>query len=168
MRPYTGTADAPARGKREGLEHLVEWIKYLSGGKAANWGTFTIRKVKGGLGAAKNALSVHATGRAADVAFPKETRAYLESWAKVLTRPDVAEALGIELVIDYSYTKGLGGGRGWSCTREAWKDYKPGQIGSGGQAGSKWLHVEIDPAHADSKALIDEGIKVLIAALGDS
>jgi murein L,D-transpeptidase YcbB/YkuD len=144
-RPYTGNKDGAARGKRPGLEGLVAAIQTASGGKLWNNGTYGVRNMRG-----KGALSVHATGRAADI-----SRRKMDARRPGCSRADVelvmdwlisnADAIGLEFLADYEPGPG---GRGWKCDREAWKDWKRGEVS--GAPGGDWIHIELSPATADS------------------
>lgn len=143
-RTYTGTTDGVARGKRPGLEAFVAAIQTASGGKLWNNGTYGVRNMRG-----KPVLSVHATGRAADIsrrAFrsrPGCSRAELELVIDWLVAN--ADAIGLEFLGDYEPQPA---GRGWKCDREAWKNWKRGEVA--GAPGGDWIHIELDPEHADS------------------
>jgi hypothetical protein len=77
-----------------------------------------------------------------------------------LTRPDVADALGIEAVFDY-YPKPHG--RGWKCDRAAWQVYdKPAFSGA---PGGDWVHIEISNAHADDPDYVNHWFLHLIGSL---
>jgi len=163
IRPYTGNKDGVSKGKREGLEHLVACIGYLSGNKLWNNGTRVVRPMRG-----KTSLSVHATGRAADISYRKvngkgSDRAYSLVWIDLLVKH--ADELGLELLTDYSYTKGLGGGRTWKCDRNAWLDNKRGVISGGGSPSSDWFHIEISPEMADSIPKVQEVINRIVGEL---
>jgi len=163
-RKYTGNTEGVGRGKRPGLEHLVACIEYLSGGKLWNNGTYVMRPMRG-----KTAISVHATGRAADISYrktakkPGSSRTYLVQWIDLLVKH--ADEIGLELLTDYSYTKGLGGGRTWKCDRNAWLDNKKGVIEGGGSASSDWIHLELSAEFADSKDKIQEAINRIVSEL---
>jgi len=148
-RPYTGTSEGVGAGKRPGLEHFVSSIQYSTGGRLWNNGTFGIRQKRG---STSRGMSVHSTGRAADLSRrdmggnrPGCDRGYLEQILDWLIA--TADQSGLELVIDYGYGDA---GRGWKCDREAWQTYRPGVLGSGGGWGD-WIHLELDPDHADSE-----------------
>jgi hypothetical protein len=158
MRPYTGNKDGVSKKKREGLEHLVACIAYLSGGKLKNNGTLVIRNARG-----KDSLSVHATGRAADLSYRGGSRTNAVAWMELLVRH--ADELGLEYLADYAYTKGLGGGRGWKCDRGTWADYKKGQIEGGGQSWADWFHIELSPAMVDDKAAIQAAVDRIVSEL---
>ena len=149
-RPYTGTTEGVDRGRRPGLEALVHGIEERTGGRVWVNGTYQVRP-KRSVGGRSKGLSVHATGRAADLSrrnhggHPGSDRAYLETIINLLV--DNADDIGLEMLLDYQPAPH---GRGWKCTREAWEDYTRPTIGSGGQAWADWIHIELDPEHADS------------------
>jgi len=149
MRPYTGTTDGAARGKRPGLEAFVAAIQERSGGQMWNNGTYGIRSKRG-----KSSLSVHATGRCSDISrrkygrHPGTSRQNLEKVCDWLVVH--AEDIGLEYLADYEYGNG---GRGWRCDRDDWQIYRPGIIAGGGSG--DWIHVEISPEKADSTDWID-------------
>lgn len=151
MRPYTGTTDGAARGKRPGLEAFVAAIQERSGGQMWNNGTYGIRSKRG-----KSSLSVHATGRAADISrrkygkHPGTSRQNLEKVCDWLV--DNAEDIGLEYLAQYEYGNG---GRGWRCDRDDWQIYRPGIITGGGASWADWIHVEISPEKADTTDWID-------------
>lgn len=150
-RPYTGTRDGIAKGKREGTEAFVAAIQIASHGQLWNNGTYGVRQMRG-----KPVLSVHATGRAADIsrrkmsaARPGCTRGDLELVIDWMIQN--AEAIGLEFLGDYEPRPG---GRGWKCDRYAWKNWRPGEVK--GAPGGDWIHVELDPDHADRTDWIAE------------
>ena len=110
-------------------------------------------------------MSVHATGRAFDIGRAKTnkhkgaSRAYMLALINWLI--DNADQCGIEMIADYQWTGKLpngkpAAGRVWKCDRNGWKAQAPGAIWGGGTA--TWLHVELDPEHADSTDWIDAQI----------
>lgn len=110
----------------------------LSRGTLWNNGTWVVRNVRG-----KNALSVHATGRAMDLSFRGKPggRIVAERIMNALVANHTL--LGVECILDYWE----GFGRGWRCDREAWVEYdKPTLTGA---PGGDWIHVEISPRMAD-------------------
>jgi len=149
MRPYTGTTDGAARGKRPGLEAFVAAIQERSGGQMWNNGTYGIRSKRG-----KSSLSVHATGRAADISRRKygrhagTSRQNLEKVCDWLV--EHAEDIGLEYLADYEYGNG---GRGWRCDRDDWNVYRPGIIAGGGSG--DWIHLELCGEKADSTDWIE-------------
>ena len=142
-RPYTGTSDGIAKGKRPGLEAFVDAIEAASG--LWNNGTYGIRHVRG----APNRLSVHSTGRAADISRrnyrgrPGESRENMIAFCDWLVSQ--ADAIGLEYLADYEHKPA---GRGWKCTREEWREYGRGVIRYGGSG--DWIHIELSPERADS------------------
>lgn len=163
-RPYTGAKDGIAKRKRPGTEHFAALVQYLSGGKLWNNGTLAIRNARG-----KSTLSIHATGRAVDLSFrrtarfPGATRTTVLIWLDFLVKN--ADELGVELIVDYSYQKGLGGGRTWRCDRGTWQNAKPGAIAGGGQAWADWIHVELCPFAADSVEWVQGVFEKLLAEI---
>jgi hypothetical protein len=156
-RPYTGF-DKYATGPSPALRYLVDATVWNSAGRLTNLGIFGIRPMR-----SKSKPSVHGTGRAADIGYapyktwPGSNRALMTQWIDFIIAN--ADDLGVELLIDYSYTGGLGGGRTWKCDRHAWMDNKPGVIAGAGQASSKWIHIELAPHMWDDviavKSIID-------------
>lgn len=150
VRPYTGTSDGAAKGRRPGLEAFVKAIQEASDGGFWNNGTWGIRNMRG-----KNALSVHATGRAADISRRKYRNYRGESRANMIALCDwltsvVADDIGLEYLADYEHQPA---GRGWKCSREDhWRDYQKGLIKGGGTG--DWIHIELDPQHADDPSWV--------------
>ena len=66
---YTGTTDGAATGKRAGTEKFVEIITKKG---FTNLGTWAVRNMRG-----SDRLSVHATGRAADIGYKDKATAAL-------------------------------------------------------------------------------------------
>ena len=153
MRPYTGT-DKIASGKRAGTEAFVAAIQNASGRQVWNNGTFGVRKKRGSQSSNLSGMSVHATGRAADLSRrawsgrPGCSRADLEKVIDWLI--SIADDIGLEYLADYEYGSG---GRGWRCDRDDWNIYKPGVIKGGGSG--DWLHLELDEAHAITTDWVD-------------
>jgi hypothetical protein len=149
---YTGTKDGAAKGKRAGLEAMQQTLMFLFNGK--NLGTWVVRNMRNN--ADPPQLSVHATGRAADIQ-PK-TDADTNRLVKFLV--DNAETLHIEEVHDY---KDGTHGRGWRCWRReldgkaGWKQWSASD--NGGSAGALWCHYEVAPDFADSPAKVEAAFK---------
>ena len=156
-RPYTGTKDGIAKGKRAGTELWVKEIGALSGGALWNNGTWGVRDIRGTPGV----LSVHATGRAMDLSYRKTGNKGVpkgrQETMKVLRLiiPN-AELLGIECVLDYFPQPW---GRGWRCDRDAWQRYTRKTIS--GASGGDWLHVEISPLYADNPEIVTRAFQQL-------
>jgi hypothetical protein len=154
-RPYTGTKDGAAKGKRPGTEKLVELCKKRWG--FSNLGTWVVRDMRGKPGQ----LSVHATARAADIGYGtgKDARnKAIEAFNWFLQN---AAALGIEEIHDYAFSKY---GRGYRCSRA---DKNGGVIvykdlaSSAGTPGGTWLHVELSPEMADDAAKFEAAWRAL-------
>lgn len=143
-RPYTGF-DGIAAGEHPHLRALVDCvIEYFPG--CWNNGTYGVRKMRG-----KQDMSVHSTGRAADISWryipkapgrlgkgiPKGGRKQALAAMDFLVAND--DALGIEAVLDYFP---IPFGRGWRCDRDAWTKYKRKTI-SGAPRGD-WFHCEVN------------------------
>jgi hypothetical protein len=160
-RPYTGTSEGVGGGKRPGLEHFVASLQHRTGGRLWNNGTYGIRQKRG---SSSRGLSVHSTGRAGDISRRPMgdhrtgcDRAYLEKICGWLV--DHADDIGLELLIDYQPAPG---GRGWKCDRQDWQTYPKGTVAGGGFG--DWIHIELDPEHADS----EDWVAAVIATLPDS
>jgi len=146
-RKYTGTSDGPAKGKRAGLEEFVRQVELLSDGVLWSNGTWVVRNQRG-----KEALSVHATGRAVDLSWRKlgdKGKVNGRERAEAVINLLVANArfLKIELVLDYFPSPF---GRGWRCDRNSWQNYSKATIS--GAPGGDWYHIEIAPIFADDPA----------------
>ena len=146
-RKYTGTTDGISDGRRGGLEAMQKTLMYLFDAK--NLGTWVVRNMRNNANPPR--LSVHATGRAADIQ-PKND-AETDRLVKFLV--DNAETLGIEEVHDY---KDGAYGKGWRCSRKehgglsGWKQWTSND--NGGSAGALWCHYELSPIFADSPTLV--------------
>jgi len=146
-RPYTGTKDGAAAGKRAGLEEFVRQMNAWSDGALWNNGTWVVRNMRG-----KESLSVHATGRAVDLSYRKlgdkgkpNGRQHAERAIEFLVAN--WRFLHIECILDYFPQPH---GRGWRCDRAAWQNYTSKAIT--GAPGGDWIHVEIGPKFADDAA----------------
>lgn len=141
-RPYTGNKDGAAKAKRAGTEWFVRAMR--ARWKFRNMGTLVIRDMRGKPGV----LSVHATGRAADIGYlVKDRKKAVEIVEWLATN---ADALGIEAIHDYVYGDH---GRGWRCDRGKWKTYTAADnAGSGGY----WFHIELNPKIADDAGALSD------------
>lgn len=151
MRQYTGNRDGDHGKARPGLLEFVKTIEQVTDGALWNNGTYVNRPMRG-----KEALSVHATGRAVDLSWRKlgskgrrNGRAVAEWLCDVLV--EHADVLGVEMIIDY-FPKPHG--RGWRCDRGDWSVYKSPTVH--GAPDGDWLHVELAPRTADSPTLVRE------------
>lgn len=158
-RPYTGTTDGVATAKRKGLERFAKFFCDEYG--FTNWGTLSVRIMKSAPAdiqrlpidnpKARPWLSVHATGRAVDLHHPN--RKIIVAVCDFLVAN--ADQLGIEEIHDYNYKADgseFAWGRGWRCSRNAWKIYDA-KANAGTPGGTKqtstWIHVELSPEFAD-------------------
>lgn len=149
MRPYTGF-DVVARGTGPGLKALVDIICFLNHGKIADLGTWTRRDAREKPGVP----SIHGTGRAADLGwFDRKDGERIIDW--LITN---ADTLGLELLIDY-HPRPFG--RAWRCDRNKFKTYLKKTVA--GAPGGRWIHIEISPTFANSRATMDAAI---LKALG--
>ena len=140
-RPYTGTKDGIARGARPGTKQFQALMVYLFGMR--NAGIYANRKIRG-----SSSLSVHATGRACDLAGSDD-----KIIRAINFLVDFADELQIEAVHDYGNRVMPGKfGAAWRCNRNGWKVYTAPTIGS---PGAKWVHYEISPTMADDPDLVD-------------
>jgi hypothetical protein len=167
VRTYTGTKEGVGRGKRTGTEAFASTIQAGTAGRFWNNGTYQMRPMRG-----KPQISVHATGRACDLSYRHtakhqgSNRAFCEQLCSALVAH--AEELGLEMIVDYSYTGGLKGGRVWKCDRNSWKDSTPGSIEGGGQAWADWIHVELSPAAADDPERTKAAVAKILSSLSTS
>jgi hypothetical protein len=150
VRPYTGTSDGIAKGKRAGTEAFIYAIQEASDGGFWVNGSFGVRMIRG----SATRISVHSTGRAADISRRKYRNHRGESRANMVTLLDwltsVADDIGLEYLADYEHQPA---GRGWKCSREDhWRDYQKGLIKGGGTG--DWIHLELDPQHASDPSWV--------------
>jgi len=152
MRPYTGF-DGVGH-KKAGTETFIKAIEDASGRQVWRNGSFGVRRKRGAQAGTLKGMSVHATGRAADMSRrawggrPGCSRADMEKVCDWLV--SIADEIGLEYLADYEYGSG---GRGWMCDREEWRIYRPGVIKGGGSG--DWLHLELDEAHATTTDWVD-------------
>lgn len=136
LRRYTGY-DRTSKRKRAGLEKLVDLLEAEFG--LWNNGTYGVRAKRGK--SASN-MSVHATGRAADLSWRgapyKGSGKYEDAVRMMDFLVENADVLDIQAVFDY-YPKPHG--RGWMCDRNAWRVYD--RKAFSGSPGGDWVHIEI-------------------------
>jgi hypothetical protein len=132
---YTGY-DKTATAKMEGTERFVQLCSRRWG--MTNLGTLVVRQMRSGQG-----MSVHATGRAADIGFANTKAGRADAVKAMLWFVKYYKELGIEEVHDYG---GLINGtwQGWRCNRKG----KPGwklwtDTDNGGSKNGRWIHVEL-------------------------
>lgn len=140
-RPYTGNKDGVAASEHP--QNTAVW-KELTKAFPALWfnGGYGVRSMRG-----KESLSVHATGRACDISWrnmgdgkrgrPKGGRKQAMAAMNYLVKN--ADALGIEMVIDYFPSPY---GRAYKCDRDAWQKYTKATVH--GAPNGDWFHYEVD------------------------
>lgn len=157
-RPYTGNKDGAAKGLRPGMKVFIEEVIKLSNGALWNNGDWGVRPMRG-----KEELSVHATGRAADLSYrhmpPKKgiKNGRVEAVRVLKILQANADLLGIEAMFDY-FPKPWG--RAWMCSRDAWSKYTKETIH--GAPGGDWIHLEISPEMADDPKKMREAFQKLV------
>jgi len=154
-RRYTGY-DRTAKRKRAGLEKLVDLLEAEFG--LWNNGTYGVRAKRGK--SASN-MSVHATGRAADLSWrgaPYKGSGNYEDAVKLMDFcVEHSSELQIEAVFDY-YPKPHG--RGWKCDRDAWQVYD--RKAFSGSPGGDWVHIEISNKYADDADYYEQKMAELL------
>lgn len=146
---------------------MTAWINNvieLGGGALWNNGDFVVRNQRG-----KDALSVHATGRAVDISYR-----FMRSIGKGSTSHGIeeggrqvaidvmrrlianADLIGLELILDYFPQPH---GRGWRCDRRAWIKYDVHTIA--GAPNGDWFHCEVMPMFADDPELVNAAFATL-------
>jgi hypothetical protein len=142
-RPYTGNKDGAAAGEHPQLTALMKELFKAYSPALWNNGSWGVRNMRG-----KESLSVHATGRAADISFrnmgdgkrgvAQGGRKYAMAAMDYLVKH--ADALGIEMIIDYFPAPH---GRAAKCDRDmAWQKYTKATVS--GAPNGDWFHVEVD------------------------
>jgi hypothetical protein len=142
-RPYTGNKDGAATGEHPQLTALMKELFKAYPKALWNNGSWGVRNMRG-----KEALSVHATGRACDISWrnmgdgkrgvAKGGRKYATEAMDYLVKH--ADALGIEMIIDYFPAPH---GRASKCDRNmAWQKYDKETVH--GAPNGDWFHVEVD------------------------
>jgi hypothetical protein len=154
---YTGY-DKTATAKMEGTERFVELCSRRWG--MTNLGTLVVRQMRSGQG-----MSVHATGRAADIGFANTKAGRADAVEAMLWFVKYYKELGIEEVHDYG---GLINGtwQGWRCNRKG----KPGwklwtDTDNGGSKNGRWIHVELagkaNGGHAENRDALEAAWRAL-------
>jgi hypothetical protein len=154
---YTGY-DKTATAKMEGTERFVQLCSRRWG--MTNLGTLVVRQMRSGQG-----MSVHATGRAADIGFANTKAGRADAVEAMLWFVKYYKELGIEEVHDYG---GLINGtwQGWRCNRKG----KPGWLkwtdtNNGGSKNGRWIHVELagkaNGGHAEDGDALDAAWRAL-------
>ena len=157
-RPYTGNKDGAAKGLRPGMKVFIDEVIKLSNGALWNNGDWGVRPMRG-----KEELSVHATGRAADLSYrhmpPKKgiKNGRVEAVRVLKILQENADLLGIEAMFDY-FPKPWG--RAWMCSRDAWSKYTKETIH--GAPGGDWIHLEVSPDMADNPKKMREAFQKLV------
>lgn len=149
---YTGF-DAVATDKRKGTERFVELCRKRWG--FVNLGTLVVRKMRNGSG-----MSVHATGRAADIGFPNTPEGRADAIQAINWFVKYYKELGIEEVHDYLglTKKGCPEGRGWRCNRSGKPGWKDWTTTDNGGPGGPWIHLELAPH--DNGGLCDDDVAI--------
>lgn len=138
-RPYTGDKRPVAKAA---TPHIVSLVECIETNWPALWnnGIFAIREKR-----SKNQMSVHAKGTAADVSYRfiagkgKRIGGRKQALACMAFLVENADALGLEMIIDYKFGKY---GRAWRCDRGVWKVYDKPTVQFGGSG--DWIHIEVD------------------------
>jgi len=138
-RPYTGDKRPVAK---KATPHIVTLVECIEKNWPALWnnGMWAVREMR-----SKKQMSVHAKGTAADVSYRfmgskgKRIGGRKQALACCAFLVENADALGIEMIIDYKFGKF---GRAWRCDRNAWKVYDKPTVQFGGSG--DWLHLECD------------------------
>ena len=158
-KPYTGNSDGASPTFRPGMDEWIRQAIKYSNEAIWNNGSWGIRNMRG-----SDNLSVHACGRAWDASYRKTEKhpnANRKGAVKFLNIVIAnANTLGVECVLDYFPQKF---GRGWQCTRQAWKSYSKPTIG--GAPGGDWHHYEINPTMADSVILVRQAFQRVFTEL---
>lgn len=158
-RPYTGNSDRASIGPRQGMDEWIRQAVKHGNGAFYNFGSWGIRNMRG-----SDNLSVHACGRAVDLAYTKSEKHPSANRKGAVAFLNIvianANTLGLECVLDYFPQKF---GRGWRCDRQAWKSYSKPDLH--GAPGGLWHHYEITPAMADSPALVKQAFQRVFTEL---
>ena len=141
-KPYIVTKQPVVAKPLMGTSEWARQATVRSEGSLWNNGTFVNRDVRGKPGIISN----HARGLAMDLSYRWVSEKRLGkqdgrklSLAFIVKLLDNADALGIQLVIDYALK------RSWKCDRGTWQ--------AGNFEHGDWYHIEIDPTIANDAAM---------------
>jgi len=141
-KPYIVTKQPVVTKPLMGTSEWARQATVHSDGSLWNNGTFVVRDVRGKPGIVSN----HARGLAMDLSYRWQAQKNLGrqdgrkvSLAFIVKLLDNADALGIQLVIDYALK------RSWKCDRGTWQ--------AGNFEEGDWYHIEIDPTIANDAAM---------------
>lgn len=141
-KPYIVTKQPVVTKPLMGTSEWARQATVHSEGSLWNNGTFVVRDVRGKPGIISN----HARGLAMDLSYRWQAQKNLGrqdgrkvSLAFIVKLLDNADALGIQLVIDYALR------RSWKCDRGTWQ--------AGNFEQGDWFHIEIDPTIANDAAM---------------
>jgi hypothetical protein len=137
LKPYTVELAPVVKGPLPGTDEFIRQVVKRSNRALWNNGSFINREKHGHPGSISN----HARGLAIDFSYRYNSsagagrKASLKFFDSMIAN---ADALGVELVIDY-FVEPFG--RSWRCDRAAWRQAtKPTFVGA---PGGDWFHVEI-------------------------
>lgn len=141
-KPYIVTKQPVVTKPLIGTSEWARQATVRSEGSLWNNGTFVVRDVRGKPGIISN----HARGLAMDLSYRWQAQKNLGrqdgrkmSLAFIVKLLDNADALGIQLVIDYALK------RSWKCDRGTWQ--------AGNFEEGDWYHIEIDPTIGNDAAM---------------
>jgi len=141
-KPYIVTKQPVVTKPLIGTSEWARQATVRSDGSLWNNGTFVVRDMRGKPGIISN----HARGLAMDLSYRWQAQKNLGrhdgrkiSLAFIVKLLDNADALGIQLVIDYALK------RSWKCDRGTWQ--------AGNFEEGDWYHIEIDPTIANNAAM---------------
>lgn len=141
-KPYIVTKQPVVTKPLMGTSEWARQATVRSDGSLWNNGTFVVRDVRGKPGIISN----HARGLAMDLSYRWQAQKNLGrqdgrkvSLAFIVKLLDNADALGIQLLIDYALR------RSWKCDRGTWQ--------AGNFEEGDWYHIEIDPTIGNDAAM---------------
>lgn len=157
MKPYTVELAPVVTRPLEGTDEFIRQVVKRSNRALWNNGSFINREKHGHPGSISN----HARGLAIDFSYRYNSSAGVGRKAGLKFLDSMianADALGVELVIDY-FPEPFG--RSWRCDRATWRTAtKPTFVGA---PGGDWFHVEI----ALNKALYAPAVSLAFKAVYD-